>query len=58
MCQCVGHNKGSQLPFETQRDSPEESAETVPMDPYICNPLGVPPHPHSLCPPRCQVLFL
>lgn len=43
MCRCVGHNKGSQLPFETQRDSPEESAETVPMHPYICNPLGGPP---------------
>lgn len=39
MCQCVGHNKGFQFPFETQRESPEESAEPVPKRPYICNPL-------------------
>lgn len=46
MSQCVGHNKGSQLPFETQRESPEELAEAMRMLPYICNPLRGP----SLCP--------
>lgn len=57
MCQCVGHNKGSPLPFETQRESPEESAETVPMRPYICNPLRAPPRPVPLPSPAAKPCF-
>lgn len=57
VCQCVGHNKGCQLPFETQRESPEGSAETVPMRPYICNPLRAPPSPVPFAPLAAQPCF-
>lgn len=54
----VGHNKGSRLPFETQRESPEGSAKNGAAAPYICNPLRASPSPRSLCFPRCQAGFL
>lgn len=54
----VGHNKGSRLPFESQRESPEGSAKTVPLLLTYVTPSGLPPSPHSLCLPRCRAGFL